>query len=212
MWLGTIHERANVRVAAIRKHCYDGRFFTDSTAEAITKLSPDTPKRYWQHCQVFAVLCGAVQDKQAERPLRDAFAPAHTLGKCCYVFMFYASRAFFLVGPEFHTDRCRLTMGPWRGMVDKNLTTWEADDVRERSDCHAWGSVPIYELGTEVAGVLRRAPGCGKTLFDPKPELADSDVHAKLLLGGDNLATVSLSKGRSLGQKVDGGVTACCPR
>lgn len=188
--------RADAVVAAIRKHCYDGHFFTDAAAVDVEKLPPTTPTPYSQHCQVFAVLCGAVQGAEAARLLGDAFAPDSKLGKCSYVMLFYAFRAFALAGPAFYRSMFSRALAPWRRMVDKNLTTWEEDDVRERSDCHAWGSVPIYEFAVEVAGVRPVAPGWSKIEFDPKPDLAEGDeVDAKVALGRDNVATVSWKKG-----------------
>jgi hypothetical protein len=77
-------------------------------------------------------------------------------------------------------------------MLTYNLSTWEEDDVRQRSDCHAWGSVPIYEYCTELAGVRPIAPGWNKLLFKPRLRLSDL-VTAKVAVGADNLATVCWS-------------------
>jgi hypothetical protein len=75
-------------------------------------------------------------------------------------------------------------------MLANNLSTWEEDDVRQRSDCHAWGSVPIYEYCTEVAGISPIAYGCSKILFKPRLHLTGT-LQAKVALGHDNMATVS---------------------
>jgi hypothetical protein len=87
-------------------------------------------------------------------------------------------------------------------MLENNLSTWEEDDVRQRSDCHAWGSVPVYEYCTELAGIRPIAPGCSKLLFKPRVRLSEA-VEAKVALGRDNVATVSWSTGAEGEKKIE---------
>lgn len=184
--------RADAVVQAVRTHCFDGRFFTDSTAD-IADGGPDGDRlAYSQHCQVFGVLCGAVADpRDTARLLAEAFADGSRFSKCSYVMKFYALRAFALAGDEaYERFWAAGAWDPWRAMLARNLSTWEEDDVRQRSDCHAWGSVPLYEYCTELAGVQPAAPGCRAVLFKPRLRLSRS-IHAKVALGKDNLATVS---------------------
>ncbi len=50
--------------------------------------------------------------------------------------MHYAFRAFSAVGLyEEFWDRA---WQPRKLMLKNNLSTWEEDNVRHRSDCHAW--------------------------------------------------------------------------
>jgi len=65
---GEYESRAESIVQAIRAHCFDGRFFTDSTADIADSLS------YSQHCQVFGVLCGAAAPTDRARLLSESFA------------------------------------------------------------------------------------------------------------------------------------------
>ncbi|PKX90732.1 putative rhamnosidase B [Aspergillus novofumigatus IBT 16806] len=158
----------------LHDHCYDGRFFTDSTADVADGDA------YSQHCQVFAVLSGAVAESDRVRLLTESFADA-SFAKCSYVMQFYALRAFSLAGDEAYEAYWGRVWDPWRRMLECNLTTWEEDDVRQRSDCHAWGSVPIYEYCTELAGVRIDAPGARRVLFKPRLRVA---------VGRENVATV----------------------
>ncbi|KAH8593538.1 hypothetical protein B0O99DRAFT_662702 [Bisporella sp. PMI_857] len=174
--------RADFLVAAIRKHCYDGRFFTDSTAD----IADDSA--YSQHCQVFAVLSGAAQPLDYARLLTESFAKPH-FSKCSYMMKFYAFRAFALAGDEVYESSWDRMWDPYRQMLANNLTTLEEDDVRQRSDCHAWGSVPVYEYCTELAGIRPIAPGSAKVLFKPRLLLSQA-LEAKVALGKSNLATV----------------------
>ncbi|KAJ5712394.1 hypothetical protein N7493_008862 [Penicillium malachiteum] len=175
--------RAESILQAIRKHCYDGQYFTDSTTDVADDGS------YSQHCQVFAVLSGAAQASENERLLLASFNDLK-FSKCSYMMRFYALRALAMTEGSAYEELWDTMWAPWKRMLANNLTTWEEDDVRQRSDCHAWGSVPIYEYCTEVAGVLPLEPGCSKISFKPRLSLSPG-IDAKVALGHDNLASVS---------------------
>ena len=174
--------RASFVLEAVRKHCYDGRFFTDSTADIADDLA------YSQHCQVFAVLSGAAQPHDRFRLLKDSFANPK-FSKCSYMMLFYALRVFAIAGDEVYEFFWPSVWDPWRQMLANNMSTWEEDDVRHRSDCHAWGSVPIYEYCTELAGIRPILPGSTKVLFQPRVGLTE-ELDAKVALGQGNVATV----------------------
>ncbi len=67
-------------------------------------------------------------------------------------------------------------------------------------NCHAWGSVPVYEYCTELAGLYPTAPGSAKILFKPRLRLSQS-IQAKIALGKTNLATVAWTTDLSNGEK-----------
>ncbi|KAJ5083308.1 hypothetical protein N7456_012735 [Penicillium angulare] len=179
--------RADSLIVAIRKHCYDGQFFTDSTADVADDLS------YSEHCQVFAVLSGAAVPPASENLLLMSF-DNQKFSKCSYMMRFYALRALAMTGENTYDGLWGRMWAPWRSMLANNLSTWEEDDVRQRSDCHAWGSVPIYEYCTEVAGILPIAPGCSKISFKPRLGISQA-IEAKVALGQENLASVSWTTG-----------------
>ncbi|KAJ9491692.1 hypothetical protein VN97_g1538 [Penicillium thymicola] len=175
--------RAESLIVAIRTHCYDGKFFTDSTADIADELS------YSQHCQVFAVICGAARAEDSVRILTESFTNER-FSKCSYMMRFYAFRALSLANEDLYESFWERMWAPWRGMLANNLSTWEEDDVRQRSDCHAWGSVPIYEYCTELAGVQPVAAGSSKISFKPRLRLT-GELEAKVALGEDNVARIS---------------------
>lgn len=168
---------------AIREHCYDGEYFTDSTADIADDLA------YSEHSQVWAVLCGAAKPEDAARLLTTSFLNKR-FSKCSYMMRFYALRAFALAGDGVYESVWTQMWDPWREMLADNLTTWAEDDVRQRSDCHAWGSVPIYEYCTELAGVFPLKPGAAMISFKPRLALS-RELEAKVALGSDNVAMVS---------------------
>ncbi|WVQ69735.1 uncharacterized protein L199_007955 [Kwoniella botswanensis] len=180
--------RAESLRKAIKKHCYDGEYFTDSTSD----IAKGDDLAYSQHCQVFAVLAGITTTEESIRILKGSFNDPK-FSKCSYVMIFYALRAFSQASDELYESNYATVWNPWKRMLDNGLTTWEEDDVRQRSDCHAWGSVPIYEFCTEVAGIKVIAPGCSKILFKPRLSLSE-ELEVKVALGKDNLAQISWKK------------------
>ncbi|KAF4551088.1 Hypothetical protein D9617_14g075440 [Elsinoe fawcettii] len=179
-------QRSNLLNQAARNHCFDGEFFTDSTADIADDLA------YSQHCQVFAVLSGSANGIDSTALLEKSFKNSQH-SKCSYMMMFYAFRAFKVAGDEAYNTMWQTAWNPWRNMLTKNLTTWEEDDVRQRSDCHAWGSVPLYEYCTELAGIQPVAAGCSEILFSPRLSLSEA-VEARVMLGRDNSAVVKWSR------------------
>ena len=58
----------------------------------------------------------------------------------------------------------------WRGYLAKGLKTpVEAPGVRARSDCHAWGTHPLYHLQTGIAGIRPAASGFSAVRIKPQP-------------------------------------------
>ncbi len=150
-------ERANRTISAVKRHAY---------AEE-RKLFQDGPgiEEYSQHAQVWAVLSGAVQGEEARR-LAVALAEDRSLLPVSYAMAFFYFRALSVAG-EY--DRSYPLWDMWRDQLKLNMTTWLEDPVSERSDCHAWGAVPLYEFPCEVLGVNPAAPGFARILIEPKP-------------------------------------------
>jgi hypothetical protein len=107
-----------------------------------------------------------------------------------------------MAGDDVYEGQWKRVWATWRAMLGNNLSTWEEDDVRQRSDCHAWGSVPVYEYCTELAGIRPITPGCAKLLFKPRVRLSET-IEAKVALGRDNVATVSWSTGNGGEKKIE---------
>ena len=69
-------------------------------------------------------------------------------------------------------------LGPWHTMLGMHLTTWAEALSFDRSDCHAWGASPNYELFRTVLGVEPAAPGFKRVRIAPNlnglPEISGS--------------------------------------
>ena len=59
-------------------------------------------------------------------------------------------------------------------MVKMNLSTCVEDGVTGRSDCHAWGSLALYEWPSVALGVRPAAPGCEAIRIHPVPGRLES--------------------------------------
>lgn len=160
--------RAASVTKAINAHCFDGRFFTDGLAK-----SADNGGDYSQHNQVWAILSGAAGSRErGQSILRDCLAPpSDTKPKFVTTSIsmsFYTLRALSEVGGCLYEEHYHRFWDPWASQLRLNLTTWEEDAVSQRSDCHAWGSVPLHEFMAEVAGVRPTEPGWAGVTFQPR--------------------------------------------
>ncbi|KAJ5394559.1 uncharacterized protein N7487_012200 [Penicillium crustosum] len=178
-------ERARHITVAVRKHCFDGEFFTDSlvSAQADDALTPRS-----QHSQVWAVLGGIVHGAEAQELLRKSIqqTKAGHFVQESVAMSFYTLRALSLAGGSLYEDHFHAFWEPWRSQLAMGLTTWVEDGNSQRSDCHAWGSAPLYEFTAEVAGVRPAAAGWKAIQVRPRlnlyPEM-DARVPLRMVDG-----------------------------
>lgn len=161
------YKRANLVKSAVRAHCFDGQYFTDSLVEVKSQGS-----QHSQLNQAWAVLCGAAKGNLAVRIVRDSLDnKAGQFIASSISMSFYVLRALSLADKTVYNEQYHRFWTPWRAQLALGLTTWEEDQVSQRSDCHAWGSAPIYELLSEVAGIRPLKPGWAVIGFEPRLEV-----------------------------------------
>lgn len=61
----------------------------------------------------------------------------------------------------------------WKRMLAKGATTCVEDEVGERSECHAWGALMLYELPSVILGVRPAKPGYGAVSVNPHGEVLE---------------------------------------
>ncbi|MBN3498067.1 alpha-L-rhamnosidase-related protein [Arthrobacter pascens] len=151
-------------------------------ADALTRCVVDGPawdeqKRYYRdtdrgaphsvHAQMWAVLSGAVQGAAAADLLQRAVAD-QDLAPCSYATALDLFDALRHAGAHGSVN-----WRPWEDMLEQNLTTWAEDTVSLRSDCHAWGSVPLQHFPRYILGVSPAAPGFTSVAIYPAPSDLD---------------------------------------
>jgi len=123
-------------------------------------------EKYSQQVQVFAVLTDVVDRETGRACLEETILHKDNYPQCSVAMAFYLFRALEKTGLYEKTDEY---WEIWRSMLKKNLTTCVEDQVGERSDCHAWGSLILYELPSVMLGVRPAKPGYEAVSISPVP-------------------------------------------
>ena len=168
-------------------------------------LFADQPEHrtYSQQVNTLAVLAHVLPEPQARSVLEKTISDM-SLAQCSVYFRAYMNAALREVGLG---DKYLDMLSPWHDMLSEGLTTWaEWSGPDARSDCHAWGASPNFELLRTVAGIesiapgfahLRIAPNLGKlsrvTARMPHPK---GEIQVQLQRAPDNLiADIELPPG-----------------
>ncbi|WP_331701124.1 alpha-L-rhamnosidase-related protein [Paenibacillus sp. IITD108] len=145
----------------------------EQTKQAVRKQSWDLSKglfrdapeidRYSQHAQVWAVLAEVITGDEARKLMHRCLTNTE-LAQCSYSMSFFLFRALEKVQLYSMTEGLWTR---WLSLLDKHLTTWPEDLLTQRSDCHAWGAVPLYEYSACVLGVKPHLPGYEEVEIHP---------------------------------------------
>ena len=168
------------------------------------KMFADTPggTQFSQHTNALAILADVTTGAEAKE-LIERIIEDKSLVQCSIYFRYYLYSALNKAGLG---DRYLELLGPWRRMLEQGLTTWAETEDPARSDCHAWGASPNYELFRTVLGIDSAAPGFRRVVIRPflgtLTRAAGSiphpkgEIRVKLALDGNKLdAEVALPEG-----------------
>jgi alpha-L-rhamnosidase len=136
--------------------------------DAARGLFADQPshRTYSQQVNTLAVLAHVLPDQQARAVVETLFSD-RALEQSSIYFRAYTNATLRQVG---HGDRYLETLGPWREMLNDGLTTWsEWNGPDTRSDCHAWGASPNFEILRTLVGIESAAPAFRKVRIAPNP-------------------------------------------
>jgi len=134
--------------------------------DAGRNLFADTEEKseFSQQANSLAVLGGVISGERA-RDVMGRIAGDASLVQCSIYFRHYLHSAMNEAGLG---DRYLEMLGPWREQLARGLTTWAETADPTRSDCHAWGASPNFELFRTVLGIDSAAPGFHRVLIRPK--------------------------------------------
>jgi hypothetical protein len=134
--------------------------------DAARGLFADEPSHatYSQQVNTLAVLAHVVSGDQA-RQVMEKIINDQAIAQASIYFRAYMNGALREAGLG---DKYLDMLGPWNEMLQQGLTTWaEWSGPDARSDCHAWGASPNYELIRTVAGIESAAAGFHKVRIAP---------------------------------------------
>lgn len=121
-------------------------------------------KEYSEHTMMWAIIADAVSGEDA-KALADKTMQRTDIHRCGFPKNLHMLRAFEKIG--YYEKYAKTILSRWDVMIDNNCTTWWEDPVYQRSECHAWASVPAYEMSSMVLGVFPTGEGYSKVRIKP---------------------------------------------
>lgn len=186
---------------SVYSHCMDSE-------KGLVAETPD--KQYFsQQVNIFAVLTDAIPIQDQKELMMKVLNDSSLIQTTIY-YKFYLFKALDHCGlGNLYLDQ----MDTWKEMINKGLTTFEEGDYDERSDCHAWGASPNYQLLSIVCGIKPASPGFKTVNISPAPGHL-KNINAKMPHPDGEIA-FSMEKGKygktsftiSLPEKVSGKFT-----
>ncbi|MBR3125499.1 MAG: hypothetical protein IKF42_08840 [Mogibacterium sp.] len=160
------HNAAAMR-DAVRCNCMD--------KDGLLTDGPDTADLS-QHAQVLGVLTGTFSPEEGRKAMQKCMTE-NGFTRCTVAWNFYLFRALEETSLYHLTNGC---WDVWRHMIANGCTTCVESEGYNRSECHAWGSLILYELPSVTLGVRPASPGYETAIVAPVPgylDHAEGTVH-----------------------------------
>lgn len=121
--------------------------------------------KFIEHTQCMAAMGGFVPEGR-EAAFGEALATAQDLDRTTVYYRSYLIDAFRALRRPLDLYRC---FDLWFTLEPLGMKTVLEQPEPTRSDCHAWGSHPMYHALSSVAGVRPAAPGFAAVRIEPQP-------------------------------------------
>jgi hypothetical protein len=118
-----------------------------------------------EHAQCLALLSDTLTGDQAQRCFAQLLA-APDLKRTTIYFSFYLMETWQKFG---RGDLILKRLDFWKDLVKQGLETPVEEPGNTRSDCHAWGSHPLFHLHASIAGIRPASPGFRTVRIAPEP-------------------------------------------
>ncbi len=118
-----------------------------------------------EHSQCLALLTDTLTGNQAQRCFTQLLV-APDLKRTTIYFSFYLMETWQKFG---RGDLILKRLDFWKDLVKQGLKTPVEMPGDTRSDCHAWGSHPLFHLHASVAGIRPASPGFRTVRIAPEP-------------------------------------------
>lgn len=142
-------------------------------------------QNFSEHAQCLAILSGVLAADEEAKCL-DAMLAASDLERCTIYFSFYLFEALAKHG---RGDEIVKRWDLWKSLEELGLKTPIESPEPTRSDCHAWGSHPLFHARASLFGVRPASPGFATVLIEPRPgDLTEMSVrvpHPKGEISGE---------------------------
>jgi len=121
--------------------------------------------QFSEHGQCLALLSDTLTGDLAQRCFGQLLT-APDLKRTTIYFSFYLMETWQKFG---RGDLILERLGFWKDLVKQGLKTPVEAPGETRSDCHAWGSHPLFHLHASIAGVRPASPGFRTVRIAPEP-------------------------------------------
>lgn len=149
-------QRSDKILEAIEKYCWCENM-------GMYKEGPNF-EEFSQHAQIWAILSGLAKGEKAQA-IMEKVITGKSMSICSFAWKFFLFRALEETGQYGATES---QWEYWRYILKLNLTTIPETPVNPRSECHAWGALPLYEFTRKFLGVNPLVPGWEKIVIEPK--------------------------------------------
>lgn len=124
-------------------------------------------QRFSEHAQCLAILSGLLDDTRRARVAKGLLADPD-LSRTTIYFTHYLFEAYRALG---RIDRLFDRLQLWYGQVAYGAKTPIEKPEPSRSDCHAWGSHPLYHYFASILGIRPASAGFRTVEIAPQPGL-----------------------------------------